>query len=606
MKNKDHSGVVRAGRLGVALCLAGLAASNAEAGSFTTDEGADVRWSLGTSLGTSWRASSADPRLISVGNGGKASSGNDNGDLNYGKGQRYSTVLNILGDIDISKDDLGVFVRGKAWDDFTLNNSGVPHGSYANGYEHGARLDDSDFDHLSKFSGVALLDAYVYDTFQLSGDHPLTLRLGNQVVNWGESLFVPGINGYGAFDLTAAHRPGAQVKEILLPLPQLFASLGVADGTSVEAFYQLRWEKTVLDGCGTYWSPSSVANCSNSGTLVGAGPFTDRQTFAGIPALGGANFQMQLTHDREPPDSGQYGIALRHRVEALDADFGLYYVRYHTRVPNVSATLVPTMVPGSIWSADPPLGVRGAQQTLDYGADGIHVVGLSGSTVIGGWSVFGEISHTSGLPVQINGSDLINGLVAGIGPQAHLAATADGAMVTGYERKSKTQAQLSTIQVLPRILGAEAATLAAEAVYQHWSGIGNPNDSTRFGRAAVFGSGPVAGVSCTALNPDPSYCENKGFATSNIWGVRAQLEVSYPDVFAGVNVKPRVFVSDDIHGYSGDGLFSEGRRVIAPGIRLDYSGKYYVDFSYSRFNHDAKYDEFHDRDFFSLVAGINF
>ena len=83
-------------------------------------------------------------------------------------------------------------------------------------------------------------------------------------------------------------------------------------------------------------------------------------------------------------------------------------------------------------------------------------------------------------------------------------------------------------------------------------------------------------------------------------------ELSYANVVAGVNLKPRVFFSHDVHGYSADGVFSQGRWSLAPGIRADYNNKAYVDLSYNRFNHGAKYDFQHDRDFYSLVVGINF
>jgi hypothetical protein len=592
------------------LCAAVLAscalAGSAQAGSFTTEGGAEVRWTLGTSLGSSWRARNPDLDLVSVGNGGTAGAGNDNGDLNFHKNQAYSTVANVIGDVNVSRNGLGFFLRAKGWYDYTLENKGVPHGSYANGYVPGAKLNDADFDSLSKFSGAALLDAYVYGTFQLAPQHALNVRLGNQVVNWGESLFIPGINQYGAFDVTAAHRPGAQVKEILLPVPQLFASLEVAEGTSVEAFYQLAKKKTVLDGCGTYWSVSSVVNCSSVGTVVGTGPFSDQQQFNGLPALGGANFQMSLAPEKNAGSGGQFGLALRQHSELLDADLGLYYARYNARVPNLSAIQSPSTIPGSVWSANPPLGVHAAQALMDFGASKIQTAGLSMSTVVAGWSVFGEVSRTIGLPVQINGTDFLNGAVAGIGPVAYLAGTPAGGVATGYDRKSKDQAQISTLQVISRVLGAESVTLLAEAAYEHWSGIGDPATGTRYGRDFVFGSGPVAGIPCAALNPNASYCENRGYNTTNAWGWRMLVEANYSNVVAGINFKPRLFLSDDVKGYSADGNFNEGRRLIAPGLRLEYGGKYYADLSYSRYNHHAKYDDMHDRDLYSLVVGVNF
>lgn len=594
-------------RLGVAVLGAlGLLSEGAAAGSFTTDGGADVRWSLSASLGSSWRAGNADPALVSVGNGGSASGGNDNGDLNFHRDQAYSTALNLIGDLDVSKDSLGFFVRGKGWYDYTLEGRGVPHGSYANGYVPGEKLDDADFQSLSKFSGVSLLDAYVYDTIEPIDSHPLSFRLGNQVVNWGESLFIPGINQFGAFDLTAAHRPGAQVKEIMLPLPQLFGSFTLTDNLNLEAFYQLAWKKNVLDGCGTYWSPSSLVNCSDKGTTVGPADVSDRDLFRGVGALGGANFQMSMGDEREPKDSGQFGLALRFRPESIDTDLGLYFANYHARFPSVSVLGSPTSIPGSVWSADPPGGIKAVQAVEDFSAQNIKVAGVSASTVIAGASVFGELSRTWDIPVQINSTDLVNGVSSGIGPQAALAALSANALSHGYDRKAKTQAQLSVVQIFPRHFGAESVSLLGEVAYQHWSGIGDPDTATRYGRAGVFGSGPVAGIPCSALNPDASYCENDGFATTDAWGYRVQVEASYPNVFANVNVKPRLFWSQDVKGYSADGIFVEDRQVLSPAVRFDYGNKYFVDLSYAFYNRNAKYDEMHDRDYYSLVMGVNF
>ncbi|MDM0091415.1 MULTISPECIES: DUF1302 domain-containing protein [unclassified Variovorax] len=589
--------------------LALSAGGGASAGSFQTEDGVDVRWSLSTSVGTSIRTRDADPALVSTGNGGLSGIQNDNGNLNFRKGRPFSTVGNVLGDVNVSKDGFGVFLRGKAWYDQRLERQGVAHGSYANGYVAGARLDDSQFERLSRFSGVALLDAYVFGEFQLPSQRALSVRLGNQVVNWGESLFVPGINQYNAFDLTAAHRPGAQVKEILLPVPQAFASLQLSDNASVEAFYQFKWRKSVLDGCGTFWSAANLVNCAPDGTLVGAGPYSDAQMYHGVPALGGANFRMTLAPERQQRDSGQFGVAGRYRAEALGTDFGLYHAQYRVRTPFLSAMLVPSTTPGSVWSMTIPGASRAMQSMLDYGAERTKVTGLSFSTVVKGVSVFGEISRTTGLPAQINGTDLLNGVVAGVGPQAALAGRAAGSYVRGYDLKSKTQAQVSALQIVPRVLGAESLTLIGEVAVQQWSGIGDAAGGARYGRAFVYGSGPVSipgvGEICGTLNANPAYCENKGFATRNAWGIRLLAEASYSNVFAGVNVKPRLFFSRDLKGWSADGLFSQGRMAIAPGVRFEYGNRYYADLSWTRFSR-AKYDEFHDRDFVSVVAGMSF
>ena len=59
-------------------------------------------------------------------------------------------------------------------------------------------------------SDANLLDAYVRGTFDLGGRN-LNVRLGNQVVSWGESTFISnGINIVNPVDVTKLRAPGAE------------------------------------------------------------------------------------------------------------------------------------------------------------------------------------------------------------------------------------------------------------------------------------------------------------------------------------------------------------------------------------------------------------
>lgn len=591
---------------GTAIALFGAAHMvGAAAGDFSLDNGVEGQWTLGTSAGTSWRAGGADPALIGVGNGGLSGGANDDGNLNYGKGSVFSTIAKLSGEVKLKKDNVGAVLGAKGWYDYTGKNKGVAHGSFANGYTPGAKIGDSGFDSLSKFSGVALENAYVFGNFEVAGGKALDVKFGNQVVNWGESLFIPGVNQFGAFDITAANRPGAQVKEILLPIPQVSASLGLNDGASVEAFYQFKWKKNTFDGCGTYKSLSDFLNCPG-GALTGGDSLSDQVRYNGVPLVPGLppfNFRMGRADDKQPGDSGQFGLAGRYHASAIDTDLGVYFVNYHSRNPIFSVAKSPS--PGaSVWSG-PPTGPM--QFLWDYSAQNIKVLGTSASTVLGGWSLAGEVSYTKDLPVQINPVDLVAGAVAGAGPQASLFALPAGSMVHGYDLKNKTQLQVSTVKIFPRVAAAESLTLVGEVAYQHWSGIGDPETSARYGRASMYGLAQTATIPCAFTgNLNSSYCENKGFYTSNSWGYRLQAELSYPNALAGINLKPRGFWSHDVRGNSADGTFLKDRQILGLGVRADYNKQYYADFSYTRYNHNAKYDVLHDRDFFSAVVGINF
>jgi hypothetical protein len=74
---------------------------------------------------------------------------------------------------------------------------------------------------------VRLLDAFAYFRFDL-GSRPAEIRLGSQVVSWGESTFIQGgINAVNHFDVSALRAPGAELKEGFMPQEMAFVSLGI-------------------------------------------------------------------------------------------------------------------------------------------------------------------------------------------------------------------------------------------------------------------------------------------------------------------------------------------------------------------------------------------
>src|SRR5690606_31877087 len=93
-----------------------------------------------------------------------------------------------------------------------------------------------------------------------------------QVVNWGESTFIQGgINSINPVDAMAFRRPGAEIKEGLLPVNMAFASIGLTESTTLEAFYQLEWEETRTDPCGTFFSTVDFVYEGCGPVLIGSG-----------------------------------------------------------------------------------------------------------------------------------------------------------------------------------------------------------------------------------------------------------------------------------------------------------------------------------------------
>ena len=170
---------------------------------------------------------------------------------------------------------------------------------------------------FAKFSGLVLLDLFVYGSFR-SGRYPLDVRLGRQVVNWGEATFIQGVNILNPIDVSAFRRPGAEIKEGLLPVPLLYGNLGLGGGWSRRGFLPVQMGKTVIDGCGTYFSTVDFAakGCNE----------------LAAPDVGLPDFVLQNINNiakdpftDEASDSGQWGLAVRNYVEKIDTEFGLMY-----------------------------------------------------------------------------------------------------------------------------------------------------------------------------------------------------------------------------------------------------------------------------------------
>jgi len=54
------------------------------------------------------------------------------------------------------------------------------------------------------------MDAYVSQDFDVA-DAPSQVRFGRQVINWGEGLFIRGMNLHNAIDVAAARRAGSEI-----------------------------------------------------------------------------------------------------------------------------------------------------------------------------------------------------------------------------------------------------------------------------------------------------------------------------------------------------------------------------------------------------------
>jgi hypothetical protein len=341
------------GRLGVVLPVLLAMLCGTPAAAFQFDLG-DAQGSLDSTLsyGLSWRMSDQDKDIIGLTEGGNAYSHNfDDGNLNYDDGDLISNTVKITSELALDYQSVGVFLRGSAFYDFENED----------GDRARTKLSNDALDLVG--SDAKLLDAYIWGNFEIA-DMPGQIRLGDQVLSWGESTFIQnGINVINPFDVSAVRVPGAELKEALIPVGMVSASISPTENVTFEGFYQYDWENVEPDPTGSYWSTNDSAGKGGDKVMLGFGQISDLGSDWGVgtlrlpipptfPILPWEAIGYNLTPEgndarfnmvpRGPTvyadDYGQYGLAMRVYAPRLnDTEFGFYFMNYHSRLPVISS-----------------------------------------------------------------------------------------------------------------------------------------------------------------------------------------------------------------------------------------------------------------------------
>ena len=301
----------------------------------------EVEASLDTTIsyGVTFRVEERDKEL-------SAGVNDNDGNLNYDRGV-VSNAFKFTSELDVGYRNLGLFVRAS--------------GLYDIETESGSRVRTPLSAPATALIGkdIDVLDAYVTGAFDL-GDAAVDMRLGKHVLNWGESTFIQnGINAVNPFDVSKLRVPGAELREALLAVPLVSASVAPTPNLSMEGFYQLGWEKTEIDPVGSYFSVNDYVGPGATRAVIDLGLglgdmglpadarenpfaiFSSTSVAAAFSAVTAPdpNFLIAAREaDHDPRDSGQWGMAFRYLVEELNnAEIGFYFTNYHSRLPVVSA-----------------------------------------------------------------------------------------------------------------------------------------------------------------------------------------------------------------------------------------------------------------------------
>ena len=513
-------------------------------------------------FGALWRAQGRDPARIAITNGGTARSPNeDDGNLNYDKGDLASALVKVGHDLDVRWRNLGFFARVFYFYDVAVDRKdGLPP-------EAKKRL-RGDFE---------LYDAFVRGQFDLGGRR-LSARAGNQVVSWGESTFIAnGINVINPVDVAKLRAPGAELKEAFLPQPMVWASQEIDERLTFEGFYQAKYRKTRLEPRGTFFSTNDFISPGGDAAYIGFGRRFD-QNRPLAPPTGATAAVAQVwaprLPDRDPSDSGQYGIAARVFLKALnDTEVGLYALNYHSRTPLVSS------IRGTTTQAlNAAAGGGSARYFAEFPED-IRLYGIGFSTAgPAGIALQGEYSYRRDLPLQLSSIELLLATLGAAnnitGDAAAAAAVPAGTEITGWRRVKMHQAQMTATKSFgPRLRASQLVTVA-EAGYTRLDLPGG----LLFNGPAVFL--PAAGSS-TATSFGSSQPGMEGYATRSSWGYRLVARLDYANALFGATLSPRLAWAHDVRGVGP--TFNQGTKAVSIGLGANFQQNLQADIAYTGF-----------------------
>lgn len=549
---------------------------------------------------------------------GAYSSNGDAGNLNYDKGDMFSSLFKGLHELSITKDNIGLFTRFMYFYDFALMDKD---GAYTNPVSN-QKVDpcaDKDARDLT-CRDIRLLDAYVYGNFSFNdGMNPVTVKVGQQVLSWGESTLIQhGIN-ITPIDVGVARAPGAELKEAYIPVGMATINIGLTDNLSTELFYQYQWVNSYLPVPGTYFSTNDFAGeggyLQNVQLGFAGNPDIDlAHVLANLNALGSAVAGGALSPTQagqaylayptkvtlrpygsagevEPEDGGEYGIKFEYFAPNLnDTEFALYYMNYHSRVPVISGIasdfskvsddigrLVNMAANGGVTKDNIASLAAFSKALVEYPED-IQLYGFSFNTTLGNTSVAGELAYRQDEPLQIDDVEI---LYAGMPEQL---ANADlrpdlagisqigrdigvkvqpGQKANGFILRDTVQAQMTFTHLFGPSLGADNLSMLAEVGGIRIQDMPDESVLRLNGPNTDRSGGPLLGLDANGnlVNKDGLHtglsngAETNPFPTASAWGYRLLAKADYNNVFAGVNLSQRVVFSHDVNGITPDPLF---------------------------------------------------
>jgi hypothetical protein len=508
------------------------------------------------------------------------------------------------------------------------------------------------------------------------GNERWSATLGNQLLSWGEASITQfnTLNQLNPYDADVVRMPGAQINEHLQAVPAFTVNGELGGGFSAELVYQLKFVPVIPDATGSFFSSSNVLGGGRF-IMVGLGQYAQDPNREYKPPFPNSLITSSTRtvyllgeHHGYARDNGQFGLKLKYYADELGTEFGAYYLRYHSRMPYLSAYASnasctrDAAVPGSFAAAfvaclgfhgsinrvggREPLPVDTMRPFLDYPGD-INMLGASFNTTVAKWSLAGEYAYRPNMPVQVAFSDVIFASESPafptqnipiplntLGPAApytipgNRTAVPDylsvyrGApiqpnqLIRGYQRLGTGQFALTGIRQFGESanpFGADCLLIVAELSGENVFGMPGldqlqfegAGDRTHHSPGADGTGDPAGQPNSLRINPTQ---QNKGFATSFSWGYRALARLTYSNVFGGVNLLPAVLLFHDLGGIAPATTpnYVSGRKTIYALLDAEVTQNLKLNLQYQVFTGGGKYNVLSDRDNLALSVAYSF
>jgi hypothetical protein len=586
------------------------------------------------STGIAVRVEERDPRIVAQVNGGTGYDPDiDDGNLNFDQWDVTSLNFKVLHEIDLNFKNYSFFGRFYYFYDWAIMKFDPDFRAFTENAQRRAGMD------------IRLLDLYVVGDYEVF-NRPVTIRVGSQVLSWGESTFIQsGINSINPVDVTALRVAGSKLKEALLPVPMISLNAGITENLSIEAFYQLFWDNTEIEPFGTYFSTNDQISPGASRITLGFGlPPPEGPTDNPVQPVGTrppVGSWIPRMADNEPSDMGQGGVALRYLATWLyDTEFGLYWEHIHSRRPVVSGMTgdpPPDNLPDLlIWGLVNGDAASTAGYFREFPED-IDIVGMSWNAEVPfGVAFQGEVCGRLGQPIQIDGFEVVADAESPYDPALATLATLqniidgippDQALVTppifansqvtqlrgvpgfheyvqGWERKDMLQAQATFTKLFgPPNIGADSIAFLCEFGATWFFGM-EPKDVLRYDGPGTETSGN-AWFTDAGLQP---FTTEEGFADPFSWGYRLATVLTFNNAIGVVTLEPIFAWSQDVEGVTPVPIsnFVAGAKSMTLMLNAVYLQKITGNLSYTMFFGAGKANLLHDRDFISLSASYSF